>query len=138
MSYTRPYPLPRRIALVLGLTLVRWARGSATARTRDADRSAPMLERAAAPPASQAHSAEPSTMAHSAESSTTVHSMTASASTSELTAADHSSRAQGAETAYTRQAEARARAIRQHQVDRQVEAERLRAEQRAFFGPVHR
>lgn len=153
MPYPRPYPLPRRIALVLGLTLVRWARGSAVARSRDADRSASMLERAAAPPAAEAHTVEPSTAAHSIEPATTAHSAELSktehstaqsttvhsttASPSEATAAARSSHAQGADTAYARQVEARSRAIRQYQVDRQVEAERLRAERRAFSGLVH-
>ena len=128
MSYTRPYPLPRRIALVLGLTLVRWARGSVTARSRDVDRSAPVLVRAAAPPAAEAHTTGPST---------TVHATTASPSMSKPTAVARASEVPQARTAYARQVEARARAIRQHQVDRQVEAERLRAERRAFSGPVH-
>jgi hypothetical protein len=66
-----------------------------------------------------------------------VHSTPAASSKSEPTAVARSSDAPQASTTFAREVEARARAIRQHQVDRQVEAERLQAQQRAFFGPVH-
>lgn len=113
MSYPRSFPLPRRVALALGVTLIRWARGSAAARRRDDGRAAVTLERTAAPPVAESTAA-------AAETQREVHPS-----------------AEVLREARVADAEARSRAIRQHHVNRQVAAERLQAERRALAWPGH-
>lgn len=93
MSISRTYPMPRRVALNVGIALIRWARGTARATSR-----APAV----------------------APSTDVAHSSIASAAT-----------APGAAL----QAAARAKAIRQYHVDRQVERERDQAMRRYLTLP---
>lgn len=94
MSISRTYPMPRRVALTVGIALIRWARGTAQAPSR-----APVV-----PPAAEA-----------ARSRSVV--VTRPAPDVALQASD------------------RAKAIRQHHVDRQVERERDQAMRRYFTLP---
>jgi hypothetical protein len=173
MSYPSPYPIPRRIALSVGLLLVRWARRPAGPDSLTVDRSAATTAtitttattaRSARPAVVTSRAAAVASADHGAPAvATTDRGAPAVAATPAVVTADRGAPAaamedhtlpgpgagQARETApvtdavspnptqHARAVADRERAIRQFEVDRQVAAERTRAEHRALSWPGH-
>ena len=148
MSYPSPYPIPRRIALSVGLLLVRWARRPAGPDSLTVDRSTAT----SASSATAARSARPAVVtARAAAVVTTDRCAPAAVATPAVVTADHTVPGAGQARAtapvtdavspnpaqHARAVADRERAIRQFEVDRQVAAERTRAEHRALSWPGH-
>ena len=148
MSYPSPYPIPRRIALSVGLLLVRWARRPAGPDSLTVDRSTAT----SASSATAARSARPAVVtARAAAVVTTDRGAPAAVATPAVVTADHTVPGAGQARAtapvtdavspnpaqHARAVADRERAIRQFEVDRQVAAERTRAEHRALSWPGH-
>lgn len=148
MSYPSPYPIPRRIALSVGLLLVRWARRPAGPDSLTVDRSTAT----AATAATTARSARPAVVtARAAAVVTADRGAPAVVATPAVDTADHTVPGAGQARAtapvtdavspnpaqHARAVADRERAIRQFEVDRQVAAERTRAEHRALSWPGH-
>jgi hypothetical protein len=163
MSYPSPYPIPRRIALSVGLLLVRWARRPAGPDSLTVDRSAATTATITTT-ATTARSARPAVVtSRAAAVAAADHGAPAVAATPAVVTADRGAPAaamadhtlpgpgagQARETApvtdavspnptqHARAVADRERAIRQFEVDRQVAAERTRAEHRALSWPGH-
>ena len=145
MSYPSPYPIPRRIALSVGLLLVRWAR-------RPAGPDSLTVDRSTATAATTARSARPAVVtARAAAVVTADRGAPAVVATPAVVTADHTVPGAGQARAtapvtdavspnpaqHARAVADRERAIRQFEVDRQVAAERTRAEHRALSWPGH-
>lgn len=148
MSYPSPYPIPRRIALSVGLLLVRWARRPAGPDSLTVDRSTAT----SASSATAARSARPAVVtARAAAVVTADRGAPAVVATPAVDTADHTVPGAGQARAtapvtdavspnpaqHARAVADRERAIRQFEVDRQVAAERTRAEHRALSWPGH-
>lgn len=148
MSYPSPYPIPRRIALSVGLLLVRWARRPAGPDSLTVDR----LTATSASSATTARSARPAVVtARAAAVVTADRGAPAAVATPAVDTADHTVPGAGQARAtapvtdavspnpaqHDRAVADRERAIRQFEVDRQVAAERTRAEHRALSWPGH-
>lgn len=158
MSYPSPYPIPRRIALSVGLLLVRWARRPAGPDSLTVDRSSAT----SATSATAARSARPAVVTERAAAvasadrgapavATTDRGAPAAVATPAVVTADHTVPGAGQARAtapvtdavspnpaqHARAVADRERAIRQFEVDRQVAAERTRAEHRALSWPGH-
>lgn len=148
MSYPSPYPIPRRIALSVGLLLVRWARRPAGPDSLTVDRSTAT----SASSATAARSARPAVVtARAAAVASADHGAPAVVATPAVVTADHTVPGAGQARAtapvtdavspnpaqHARAVADRERAIRQFEVDRQVAAERTRAEHRALSWPGH-
>ena len=148
MSYPSPYPIPRRIALSVGLLLVRWARRPAGPDSLTVDRSTAT----SASSATAARSARPAVVtARAAAVASADHGAPAVVATPAVDTADHTVPGAGQARAtapvtdavspnpaqHARAVADRERAIRQFEVDRQVAAERMRAEHRALSWPGH-
>lgn len=151
MSYPSPYPIPRRIALSVGLLLVRWARRPAGPDSLTVDRSTATTATAATA-ATTARSARPAVVtARAAAVASADHGAPAAVATPAVVTADHTVPGAGQARAtapvtdavspnpaqHARAVADRERAIRQFEVDRQVAAERTRAEHRALSWPGH-
>lgn len=151
MSYPSPYPIPRRIALSVGLLLVRWARRPAGPDSLTVDRSTATTATAATA-ATTARSARPAVVtARAAAVVTADRGAPAVVATPAVDTADHTVPGAGQARAtapvtdavspnpaqHARAVADRERAIRQFEVDRQVAAERTRAEHRALSWPGH-
>lgn len=137
MSYPSPYPIPRRIALSVGLLLVRWARRPAGPDSLTVDRStatAATTARSARPAVVTADRGAPAVVATPAVDTAdhTVPGAGQARATAPVTDAVSPNPAQHARAVADRE-----RAIRQFEVDRQVAAERTRAEHRALSWPGH-
>ena len=145
MSYPSPYPIPRRIALSVGLLLVRWAR-------RPAGPDSLTVDRSTATAATTARSARPAVVtARAAAVVTADRGAPSVVATPAVDTADHTVPGAGQARAtasvtdavspnpaqHARAVADRERAIRQFEVDRQVAAERTRAEHRALSWPGH-
>lgn len=158
MSYPSPYPIPRRIALSVGLLLVRWARRPAGPDSLTVDRStattatAATTARSARPAVVTARAAAVVTADRGAPAvATTDRGAPAAVATPAVVTADHTVPGAGQARAtapvtdavspnpaqHARAVADRERAIRQFEVDRQVAAERTRAEHRALSWPGH-
>ena len=155
MSYPSPYPIPRRIALSVGLLLVRWARRPAGPDSLTVDRStatAATTARSARPAVVTARAAAVVTADRGAPAvATTDRGAPAAVATPAVDTADHTVPGAGQARAtapvtdavspnpaqHARAVADRERAIRQFEVDRQVAAERTRAEHRALSWPGH-
>lgn len=155
MSYPSPYPIPRRIALSVGLLLVRWARRPAGPDSLTVDRStatAATTARSARPAVVTARAAAVASADHGAPAvATTDRGAPAAVATPAVDTADHTVPGAGQARAtapvtdavspnpaqHARAVADRERAIRQFEVDRQVAAERTRAEHRALSWPGH-
>ena len=155
MSYPSPYPIPRRIALSVGLLLVRWARRPAGPDSLTVDRStatAATTARSARPAVVTARAAAVVTADRGAPAvATTERGAPAAVATPAVDTADHTVPGAGQARAtapvtdavspnpaqHARAVADRERAIRQFEVDRQVAAERTRAEHRALSWPGH-
>lgn len=147
MSYPSPYPIPRRIALSVGLLLVRWARRPAGPDSLTVDRSTAT----AATAATTARSARPAVVTARPAVVTADRGAPAVVATPAVDTADHTVPGAGQARAtapvtdavspnpaqHARAVADRERAIRQFEVDRQVAAERTRAEHRALSWPGH-
>lgn len=151
MSYPSPYPIPRRIALSVGLLLVRWARRPAGPDSLTVDRST-ATSATSATSATAARSARPAVVtARAAAVASADHGAPAVVATPAVDTADHTVPGAGQARAtapvtdavspnpaqHARAVADRERAIRQFEVDRQVAAERTRAEHRALSWPGH-
>ena len=151
MSYPSPYPIPRRIALSVGLLLVRWARRPAGPDSLTVDRST-ATSATTATAATTARSARPAVVtARAAAVVTADRGAPAVVATPAVDTADHTVPGAGQARAtapvtdavspnpaqHARAVADRERAIRQFEVDRQVAAERTRAEHRALSWPGH-
>lgn len=158
MSYPSPYPIPRRIALSVGLLLVRWARRPAGPDSLTVDRStatsasSATAARSARPAVVTARAAAVASADHGAPAvATTDRGAPAAVATPAVVTADHTVPGAGQARAtapvtdavspnpaqHARAVADRERAIRQFEVDRQVAAERTRAEHRALSWPGH-
>ena len=147
MSYPSPYPIPRRIALSVGLLLVRWARRPAGPDSLTVDR----LTATSASSATAARSARPAVVTARPAVVTADRGAPAVVATPAVDTADHTAPGAGQARAtapvtdavspnpaqHARAVADRERAIRQFEVDRQVAAERTRAEHRALSWPGH-